>query len=87
MVVIKRMKKLAAFALSLLMITGAVVAESAQEQRAESSAVQEDANVYKRLLRIEKQIKTVSANQKKIEAKNSEIKTELANLRVWIYRR
>lgn len=40
-----------------------------------------------RLASVEKKIDEIGENQKKIEAKNAEIKTELDNLRVWIRRR
>ena len=48
---------------------------------------QSDTDTYKRLLKIEKQIDHIRENQKQIEAKNSEIKAELASLKIWIYRR
>lgn len=48
---------------------------------------EENGSAAQRLARLEKDLQEVRQNQEKIEAKNSEIKTELANLRIWIYRR
>lgn len=48
---------------------------------------EESNSSVQRLARLEQAVQTVRQNQEKIEAKNNEIKTELANLRIWIYRR
>ena len=39
------------------------------------------------LAKIEQEMQVIRQNQEKIEVKNNEIKTELANLRVWIHHR
>ncbi len=60
----------------------------AQAEEASKPAGKQDGNtISERLLKAEKELRAISENQKKIEAKNSEIKIELANLRIWIYRR
>ena len=55
---------------------------------AETPVAAPDEQVFTRQLsKIEKQIQVLRANQKRIDEKNSEIKSELASLRVWINRR
>ena len=64
-----------------------LVANANSEEVAGQDALQTEAAIYKRLLKIEKQVNQIRENQKQIEAKNLEIKNELANLKIWIYRR
>lgn len=52
-----------------------------------SSSQDANANISKRLLTIDQQLRSLAENQKQIAAKNKEIEEQLKSLRVWIFRR